>query len=127
MTSPTVTIDGNSFWTLEEFYDEISRKLVPGASWGRNLDAFSDILCGGFGTPDGGYILLWQASEVSRHRLGYDEAARELERRLERCHPSSRGEVERELAAARSARGPTAFDWLVEIIRSHDTIELRLR
>ncbi len=127
MTSPTVTIDGNAFRTLEEFYDEISRKLVPGASWGRNLDAFSDILSGGFGTPDGGYILLWQASEVSRHRLGHDEAARELERRLERCHPSNRGEVERELAAARSARGPTVFDWLVEIIRSHDTIELRLR
>ena len=54
MTSPTVTIDGNAFRTLEEFYDEISRKLVPGASWGRNLDAFSDILSGGFGTPDGG-------------------------------------------------------------------------
>ena len=55
------------------------------------------------------------------------ETARELERRLERCHPSNRGEVERELAAARSARGPTVFDWLVEIIRSHDTIELKLR
>jgi RNAse (barnase) inhibitor barstar len=127
MARPTIKIDGHSFSTLEEFYDEVSRKLIPGASWGRNLDAFSDILSGGFGTPDGGFVLLWQASEVSRDRLGHGEAARELERRLERCHPSNRRQVEIELAAARSARGPTAFDWLVEIIRSHDTIELTLR
>ena len=45
-------IDGKNFSTLEEFYDEISRVLIPGAQWGRNLDAFNDILRGGFGTPD---------------------------------------------------------------------------
>ncbi len=126
MARPTIKVDGNSFSTLEEFYDEVSRKLILGENWVRNLDAFSDILSGGFGTPDEGFILLWQASEVSRVRLGYGETARQLERRLGRCHPSNRRQVEIELAAARSARGPTVFDWLVEIIRSHDTIELRL-
>ena len=47
----TYEIDGNDFSTLDEFYDEITRVLIPGVSWGRNLDAFNDILHGGFGTP----------------------------------------------------------------------------
>ena len=33
-------IDGAAFSTLEGFYDEISRILIPGAVWGYNLDAF---------------------------------------------------------------------------------------
>lgn len=40
-------IDGKNFSTLEEFYEEISRVLFPGAEWGRNLDAFNEILRGG--------------------------------------------------------------------------------
>jgi len=32
-------IDGVSFSTLEEFYDEVSRALIPDADWGHNLDA----------------------------------------------------------------------------------------
>jgi RNAse (barnase) inhibitor barstar len=63
-------INGHDFTNLEEFYDEISRVLIPGAGWGRNLDAFNDILCGGFGTPANGFILHWKNSAVSGQRLG---------------------------------------------------------
>src|SRR5262245_42877877 len=63
-------IDGYHFSTLEEFYDEISRVLIPGAGWGCNLDAFNDILRGGFGTPEEGFVLRWNNSRVSRDRLG---------------------------------------------------------
>lgn len=45
-------IDGSRFHTLEEFYDEIGTALIHGSPWGRNLDAFNDILRGGFGTPE---------------------------------------------------------------------------
>lgn len=37
-------IDGEHFVSLDEFYDEISKQLIPDAKWGRNLDAFNDIL-----------------------------------------------------------------------------------
>ena len=67
---PTYEIDGRRFATLDEFYEEISRVLIPGAKWGHNLDAFNDILRGGFGTPDGGFVLRWVNSDVSRQRLG---------------------------------------------------------
>ncbi|MEK7467978.1 MAG: barstar family protein [Planctomycetota bacterium] len=69
MAKPVLEFDGTRFGTLEEFYDEISRVLIPGAKWGRNLDAFNDILRGGFGTPKGGFVLRWTHSGRSRRTL----------------------------------------------------------
>jgi RNAse (barnase) inhibitor barstar len=112
-------IDGRRFYTLEGFFDEISTVLIPGSEWGRNLDAFNDILRGGFGTPEGGFTIRWQNHALSQERLGYNETIRQLEARLQRCHPSNRQAVAAELAAARAGRGPTVFDWLVEIVREH--------
>ena len=95
--------------------------LIPGAEWGRNLDAFNDVLRGGFGTPPGGFTLRWKNSELSRQRLGYSETVRQLEDRLRHCHPSNRKNVENELKLARAGQGPTVFDWIVDIIRIHGT------
>lgn len=112
-------IDGEDFSTLEEFYDEISRVVIPGASWGRNLDAFNDILRGGFGTPDDGFVLRWKNHDLSRQRLAYPETVRQLEKRLERCHPANRETVRSALDLARAGHGPTVFDWLLEILAAH--------
>jgi RNAse (barnase) inhibitor barstar len=68
----TYEIDGRDFSTLDGFYDEISRVLIPGAFWGRNLDAFDDVLYGGFGTPDERFALIWKNHELSRDVLGQD-------------------------------------------------------
>lgn len=116
---PTYTLDGNRFSTLEEFYDEISRVLIPGADWGRNLNAFNDILRGGFGTPEGGFELRWLHADISRERLGYSETVRQLELRLRRCDPSHRSAVAHDLEMAQRGEGPTVFDWLIEIIKDH--------
>jgi RNAse (barnase) inhibitor barstar len=70
MAKEVYEIDGCDFRDLKEFYDEISRVLIPGVEWGRNLDAFNDILRGGFGTPHFGFVLRWKNSAVSRQRLG---------------------------------------------------------
>jgi hypothetical protein len=104
----------------------VARKIVPGLSWDRRLSAFGDVLRGGFDTSNGGFILVWRSSELSRERLGYPETVRQLEARLQRCHPSNRSIFEGELAEARHGRGPTVFDWLVRIIRRNPEIELRL-
>jgi hypothetical protein len=112
-------IDGLDFVTLEEFYDVVGRELIPGTEWGRNLNAFNDILRGGFGTPEGGFILRWKNAAISRVRLGKNETVRQLDRRLARCHPSSRNAVNRDLERAKRGAGPTVFDWLIEIIKNH--------
>jgi RNAse (barnase) inhibitor barstar len=112
-------IDGLDFTTLEEFYGVVTRVLIPGAEWGHNLDAFNDILRGGFGTPGAGFILRWRNSAVSRERLGYEETVRQLEHRLTRCHPSNRPSVGKDLQQAQQRAGPTVFECLVEIIKVH--------
>ena len=119
--SQVFMIDGAKFHTLEEFYDEVSSVLIPGADWGRNLDAFNDILRGGFGTPDGGFTILWRNAALSRQCLGYDETVRQLEKRLQRCHPANRNSVQESIAKAKQHQSETVFDWLVEIIRTHGT------
>ena len=130
---PIVEIDGAAFQTLEEFYEHFGARALT-APYGRNLDAFNDVLRGGFGTPDGGFRLRWLSHRESRERLGYEETVRQLELRLERCHPTNTGQVEEQLRQAKLQQGPTVFDWLVEIIRDHgpggsesaDGIELEL-
>jgi hypothetical protein len=112
-------IDGNDFSTIAEFFAEISRVLIPRAIWGHNLNAFNDILRGGFGTPEEGFILRWKNSRLSRERLGYPETVRQLESYLGCCHPTNRQQVAEDLEKARTKVGPTVFDWLVEIIQIH--------
>lgn len=112
-------IDGSRFATLEEFFEEVSRVLIPGEPWGRNLDAFNDILRGGFGTPSDGFTIDWKNHALSKQRLAYDETVRQLEIRLKVCHPENRDKVLGDLERARSHQGPTVFNWLVDIIRIH--------
>ena len=116
---PTYIIDGTRFSTLEEFYEEVGSILIPGHTWGKNLDAFNDILRGGFGTPAGGFVLRWENSEISRQELGYPETVVQLRRKLERCHPTNRESVAARLRDAENGTGPTVFDWLLEIIQDH--------
>ena len=112
-------IDGARFSTLEEFFDEVSAVMLNRSDWGRNLDAFNDILRGGFGAPAGGFTIRWRNHDLSRQRLGHAETAKQLERRLRDCHPSNLNIIKTQLAEARAGRGLTVFDWLVDIIRSH--------
>ena len=112
-------IDGIRFKNLEEFYEEISNILIPGADWGKNLDAFNDILRGGFGTPEEGYIIRWLNSEKSKNYLGYPETVRQLQKGFKRCHPSNRAYVAEQLNDAERNQGSTVFEWLVEIIKVH--------
>jgi hypothetical protein len=127
-------LDGAEFATLEEFAKHFSARVLDGHMWQGNLDAFNDILRGGFGTPEEGFRLIWKKSDVSRRVLSYGETTRQLELRLQRCHPSNRANVREQLEAARRGEGSTVFDWLLEIIKDHgpngshseDHVELRL-
>jgi RNAse (barnase) inhibitor barstar len=120
-------IDGNNFSNLLEFYEEFRRVLTPGIWWGSNLDAFNDVLRGGFGTPDEGYTLVWKNSNLSKMRLGYSETVAELERLLAGAHPKARTTLEERIAEAKRGVGSTVFDWLVEAIRNENPkIELVL-
>ena len=64
------TIDGHRFSNMAGFYDEVERVLTFGLDRkiGRNLNAFNDILRGGFGRHEYGQPIhiQWLAYEKKR-------------------------------------------------------------
>ncbi len=117
---PVLEIDGINFSTLTEFYDEILDKLIPNTKWGKDLEGFNDILWGY------SFVLIWVNSHLSRERLGYPETIKQLEKRKLRCYPSFIPSLEQDIEKAKKNEGATVFDWLVEIIEGHETIDLVL-
>ena len=69
-TNQTLIINGNNFNSLESFYDEIDRVLTKGLDWktGHNLNAFNDLLRGGFGVHDyeEPITIIWKNSNKSK-------------------------------------------------------------
>jgi hypothetical protein len=115
---PVLVIDGANFSDFDGFAREFSR-LLRDYTWRGNLDAFNDLLRGGFGTPEHGWVLRWLNSESSRAALGYQETTRRLERLLLTCHPSQRSIIQARISSTRRGEGPTLFDEIVGIIRDH--------
>jgi RNAse (barnase) inhibitor barstar len=125
-----IILDGNNFSSLAEFYDEIQNKLTSGLDGeiGRNLDAFNDVLIGGFGVYEYGEIfkLLWKNSEKSKKDLGFAETIKYLERKLKICHPTNISFVTNDLEEAKKGNGKTLFEIIVDIIHEHTHVELTL-
>lgn len=101
------------------FFDVFGATVLGNTEYGRNLDAFNDVLRGGFGSPDGGFILRWKNSDVSRDKLGYAETIRFIERKLSTCHPSNLVSVLDDLRLARNHEGETLFDIICGILNNH--------
>ena len=68
-------MDGHRIASARDFYREIGHSVNgPGGYFGKNLDALSDCLRGGFGTPqDRAFEFEWQSSDLSRRRWTGDE------------------------------------------------------
>jgi len=115
---PALVVDGAAFTDFAGFAREFSR-LLSDTEWHGNLDAFNDLLRGGYGTPADGWILRWRNSDLSRAALGYDATVERLEQLLRTCHPSNRPGIAARIDAARRGEGPTLFDEIVDIIRAH--------
>lgn len=72
------TIDGGVVETVEDFYNEIERNIIPQRRWARDLTGFDDVLGGDYGTPDGGFILRITEADAMEARLGHRLFARIL-------------------------------------------------
>lgn len=72
-TNKTIVITADNFSTLEGFFDEIDNLLTQGLDrkTGHNLDAFNDLLRGGFGVNDyeEPINLVWRNSKKSKQDL----------------------------------------------------------
>ena len=97
MTERVIIINGDNFSDLEGFYTEIDSVLTNDLDWktGHNLNAFNDLLCGGFGVHeyDESIKIVWENSDKSKRDLNKLQA------------------------------GQTIFDILVDIIKGHEHID----
>ena len=67
---PEIIIDSNEFSDLAGFAEHFSNVGLMGQHrWNGNLDAFNDILRGGFGTPEAGFTIVWRNHKKSRRDL----------------------------------------------------------
>jgi RNAse (barnase) inhibitor barstar len=123
-------LEGSSFSDLAGFYDEVERKLTKNLDWkiGRNLDAFNDVLRGGFGVFEysENITLIWKDSNLSKNNLGFDAAIKRYNDILKKCHPSNIPNIKERIFEAEQKRGLTLFDEIVEIIRENKNIKLTL-
>jgi RNAse (barnase) inhibitor barstar len=103
-------IEGDHFQTLEQFYDEVSRVMICGSNWARDLDGFNSILRKNYETPEKGFTICWHNHTMSQERLGYNETVRQLETRLQCCYPSNRKDICKKLSNARARQGSRVFD-----------------
>lgn len=128
MVKEVFVIDGANFITLEGFAKEFTEKAGLEITWNGDLDDFEDILYGGFGTPEEGFVLIWKNSALSKEKLGWQETVRQLNRQLEKCHASNRKSILSEIEKAKLQNSSTVFDWIVEIVQSenHKDIDLKL-
>lgn len=67
---PAIELDGGRIVDRTTLVAELNGRLQLDAKWNGHLDAFNDILRGGFGTPPHGFILRWHDSDASRAALG---------------------------------------------------------
>jgi hypothetical protein len=127
MEKPVYRIDGRcctDFAGLIAEFDRTFGDVWGHGYWTGNLDAFNDML----DWPNEGeaYVLIWSDCESARQHLGHQAMAGWLRDKLGQCRPGFGQHWQAELADAERERGRTFFDWLVEIVREHPQIELRL-
>jgi hypothetical protein len=124
---PSYTIDGlacRDFATTVAEFNRVFAEWWGEGYWDGHLDVLNDIMdwVGDF-QP---YTFVWAGSEVARQQLGHQAMIGWLSNKLDQCKPGIGGDWRKQLAQAERGRGPTLFDWLVEIISGHEQIELRL-
>ena len=115
-----IIIDGNNFSNEEEFYNEIDKILTKNLTFktGHNLDAFYDILKGGFGIHDYNEELeiTWINASKSKIDLGYKETIKHWEKILKNCNHANKENINNKLKNAKKETGQTLFEIIIDII-----------
>jgi len=127
MDKQTIIINGDNFSDLESFYNEIDRVLTKDLDWdtGHNLDAFNDLLRGGFGVYEyeEPIKLIWKNISKSKTDLGLEATKKWYERKITENKNENQQFFKDKLKELTDKKGQTLFDIIIEIISEHKHIE----
>lgn len=126
--SKQIIIDGNQIYDIKSLYEEINLKFMQGEDWqlGESLDAFDDLLYGGFGAIKGDepINLVWKNFENNREVLGFDLTLNFYENKLKQPQIFNKKIIEEKIQKLKNTGRDTYFDIILEIIASHSNITL---
>ena len=121
-------LDGNRIHDIPSFYDEVNRVFMQGADFtlGPSLDAFNDMLYGGYGAIRGNESirLRWLNFEKNRKDLGVETTVAFYRAKLERPEAFNEEWSRGKLEELERGEGQTYMDILLEIIDEHPNIRL---
>lgn len=114
-------INGGHFSDLEGFYNEVSELFMNDEDWKvGTLDGFDDILY----RIDSD--ITWKNSQKSKEDLGFDLTKKFYENKIRIGKPFNVDLIQQKLGDLMDGKGQTLFEILVEIIESHQNINLIL-
>ena len=117
----TAVINGSQFSDLSGFYEEVSQIFLQDEDWKvGTLDGFDDILYSFQGE------LIWKNSEKSGEDLGFEATKEFYENKIRQGKPYNIELIQQKLDDLIAGKGQTLFEILVEIIESHQNINLIL-
>jgi len=123
-----IEIQGSAVNDIASFYEEINRVFMEGEDWtiGQNLDAFNDLLVGGYGALQGAQSvdLVWYDMDHSQQALGHQTTRAYYLDKLRPGSPYNKKLFEEKLAALESGRGETYFDTILAILSEHPIIKV---
>ena len=124
----TIIIDGNKIHDIPSFYKEINRVFMADIDWklGQSLDAFNDMLYGGYGAIEGGekIRLVWAGFEKNQKDLGLELTKTYYQEKLKSPEKFNSDFVQQKLAELEDGTGKTYFEIILEIIGEHKNIKL---
>jgi RNAse (barnase) inhibitor barstar len=125
---PFVSIEGSNIHDIASFYEEINRVFMRNEEWqlGNSLDAFNDLLYGGFGVLDQNAEtdIIWKDMNISREALGYEATKAFYTQKLAPDSPYNKSYHQEKLKELESGKGQTYFDIVLEVIADHPRLNL---
>lgn len=129
MDKQIIIIDGDNFADLESFYEEIDRVLTKNLDWqtGHNLDAFNDLLRGGFGVYEyeEPIKLIWRGISKSKKYLGFEATEKWYNQKIAENKTENQHYFRDKLKELTENNGQTLLDIILEIILKHKHIEFQ--
>lgn len=126
----SITIEGKNITDIATFYQEINRVFMSNENWkiAPSLDAFNDLLYGGFGAIDSKEptTLIWKNFEENRKTLGLKTTKKFYESKLTAPEIYNINFVKGKITALESSNGSTYFEIILEIISDHSNIKLKV-
>lgn len=124
----TILINGENIFDIETFYQEINRVFMHNETWeiGESLDAFNDLLYGGFGEIKGkeSIELIWKNFEENKKALGLEVTLNFYKAKLKSPEIFNSKFIQEKIEDLHSGNGQTYFEIILEIIAEHPNIQL---